>query len=31
MYLQVHHPTDVAAGFFLAAIIVLLSHLLFKS
>ncbi len=30
MYLQVHHPTDVAAGFLLAAIIVALSKVVFR-
>ena len=31
MYLQVHYPTDVAAGFILATIIVVLSQMFFKT
>jgi undecaprenyl-diphosphatase len=31
MYLQVHHPTDVVAGFVLAAVVTVLSHLLYKT
>lgn len=31
MYLQVHHPTDVVAGFLLAVIITVLSFLFYKN